>query len=150
MTIAFTLFLVSVVAFGVAIFTYKYNSENIMTTTFGIIGFFSLIFSMPFYSLEHTEDYVVHDNIYSVKGTNDEVSGQFFLGSGRINERTYYIVFVKDKYGIKMEKYNVCNTYIVEVSDNHYYIRYIKKKWEFKGKYLLYVPEGTVIVEYKI
>ena len=100
--------------------------------------------------LEETYDNVVYDNIYSVRGTDNEVEGRFILGSGYIDEDSYYIVFIEDDKGIRMEKFNAENTYIVEVTDGHHYVKDTKEKWTLNDYYTIYVPEGTVIVDFKI
>lgn len=101
-------------------------------------------------SAEQTYDYVQYENIYSVRGTNDDIDGSFFLGSGHIDEESYYIVFVEDEQGIKLNKYNTRHTYIVEVDDGNHYVRLKKDKWDMYDYYILYVPVGTIIVEYRI
>lgn len=100
--------------------------------------------------LEKEYRYVQYENVYSVRGMNDDLDGQFFLGSGYIDEVTYYMVFVEDDKGVKLKKYRYSNTYIVEVDDGHHYVECIKEKWQWDEEYILYVPVGTIIVEYKI
>lgn len=116
-------------------------------TLIGIVGVIACVAVGP---LECNYDYVKYENIYSIRSTNDDIDGSFFLGSGYIDEDTYYMVFVEDEKGIKLDKYDTRYTYIVEVDDGNHYVRSIKEKWTLQGYYILYVPVGTIIVEYRI
>lgn len=118
-----------------------------MAVVFGATAIFGSILTGV---AEETYDKVVYNNIYSVRGTDNEVDGRFFLGSGHIDEDSYYVVFVEDDKGIGMRKFDTDFAYIVEVPDDHYYVRYTKEKWTLNPYYTIYVPEGTVIVEFKI
>lgn len=129
---------------------YEDDRYHIIST----ISLFACIFlymSMIFVAcLEDEYNEVVYDNIYSVRGVNSEVNGAFFLGTGSVDESTYYVVFVEDEKGLRMEKFNTRKTYIVEIEDNNYCVKITKEKWEIYDYYTIYVPEGTVIVEFKI
>lgn len=115
-----------------------------------LIGMVGMIACIAVGPLEHNYDHVQYENIYSIRSTDDDVDGRFFLGSGYIDEDTYYIVFVEDEKGIKLNKYDTKYTYIVEVDDGNHYVRHVKEKWTLDDYYILYVPVGTIIVEYRI
>lgn len=131
-----------------------WGTEDLLS---GIFLFFSIVtgaalfIGTPIIGVAEKEyDYVQYENIYSVRGTNDNVEGSFFLGTGTIDEDTYYVVFVEDEKYIKLNKYNVENTFIVEVETGDNYVRCIKEKWSMNDCYILYVPKGTIVVEYRI
>ena len=113
----------------------------------GIIGFVATFFCGL---AERSYETIIYDNIYSVRGTYDEIDGFFFLGTGTIDEDTYYVVFVEDERGYKLQKFDAIRTYIVEVDDGNYYVEHVKEKWTLSDYYVLYVPVGTIIVEYRI
>jgi hypothetical protein len=115
-----------------------------------LIGIVCVIACTAVGPLEHNYDHIEYENIYSIRSTNDDIEGHFFLGSGYIDEDTYYMVFVEDEKGIKLDKYDTRYTYIVEVDDGNHYVRHIKEKWTLGDYYILYVPVGTIIVEYRI
>ena len=128
----------------------KECTEMFLTGTFVIFLASTLVAPLFIGMAEETYDYVQYENIYSIRSTDDEIDGSFFLGSGYIDEKTYYVVFVEDEKGIKLNKYNTINTYIVEVDNGNYYVRCVKEKWSMSDYYILYVPVGTIIVEYRI
>lgn len=123
---------------------------TIMSYISGCI-FAILIVNMIFFGvLEEEYNEIVYDNIYSVRGVNNEVNATFFLGTGVSSDNTYYVVFVEDDKGLRMEKFDTRNTYIVEIEDNNYCVKKVKEKWKFMEYNYIYVPKGTVIVEFKI
>lgn len=120
-------------------------------TVLCVISFFGTAIATPLVGIAEQEYYEIqYENIYSVRGTNNDLEGNFFLGTGSIDETTYYMVFVEDNRGYKLEKYNSMYTHIVEVDDGHYYTVRYKEKWSMNDEYILYVPEGTIFVEYRI
>ena len=125
----------------------KYENMGIM---FAFISVILIMASASVGALEEEYNEVLYDNIYSVRGINSDVNGSFFLGTGSVDEDTYYVVFVEDDKGLRMEKFNTEKTYIVEVEDSNYYVKKVKEKWESNEYYYIYVPKGTVIVEFKI
>ena len=148
------IFIIFVVIFVIcAIKSHNYWKDSryiIMTVISGIISAILIIFTIFFNCLEEEYNEVLYDNIYSVRGVNSEVNGVFFLGTGSVDESTYYVVFVENEKGLRMEKFNIENTYIVEIEDNNYCVKRVKEKWEFNEYNYIYVPKGTVIVEFKI
>ena len=125
-------------------------SEEIFWDIGALIGIVGVIACVAVGPLENSYDNIQYENIYSIRSTNDDIEGHFFLGSGYIDECTYYVVFVEDEKGIKLNKYDTRRTYIVEVDDGNHYVRHVKEKWTLGDYYILYVPVGTIIVEYRI
>mgnify|MGYP000630283228 CR=1 FL=1 len=97
-------------------------------------------------------------NIISLRN-NNEVSGSFILGSGRIDEKEYYYTFIKinnDKY--KRKKYPVEKSVIYETSQNSQKVVEKRKTIDdpliigciSEEKYILRVPKGTIVKEFKV
>ena len=131
-----------------------WNTEDILATTLCVIAaisIFGTLFGTPIVAMFEEEYYKVqYEDIYSVRGMNNESEGSFLLGTGAIDEETYYYVFVKDTNGYKLEKYNTRDTHIVEVDDGNYYVVIFKEKWTNYDQYILFVPIGTIFFEYRI
>lgn len=124
--------------------------ETFLTLLTVTLGISTVVAPIVTGMAEHNYNYVQYENIYSIRSTDEDIDGSFFLGSGHIDEDTYYVVFVEDEKGIKLNKYDTNNTYVVEVNDGNHCVRHIKEKWSMQDYYVLYVPVGTIIVEYRI
>lgn len=142
--------IVAVVAFIVFTMLGLFIDKEIFCTIGALICIVSAVACTVVGPLEHNYDHIEYENIYSIRSTNDDIEGHFFLGSGYIDEDTYYMVFVEDEKGIKLDKYDTRYTYIIEVDDGNHYVRHVKEKWTLGDYYILYVPVGTIIVEYRI
>ena len=110
-------------------------------------------------------EYVKMCNIYSLKN-DSEISGSFILGSGSIDESEVYLYFYKTKEGYVRGEKLVSDTYIKEVEGEpaalyciYQYTRsrfgffnkdYYKNKTMHNGKYVLRVPKGTIVQEFKV
>ena len=121
-----------------------------------IFGFFTITYNdrkkeyAEWYATEYEE--VAYNEIYSLDLQN-EVSGHFTLGSGRIGTDNYYYFYIKDYqkdyYQFTKLKYKN-DVYIKEVEENPKIIQRKDKDSSFVY-YVIYVPVGTVInADYKV
>lgn len=133
-------------------FAYVKNDED-KSFPFGVLTFLlTLVFGIAtFIVADFEEEYsiVEYDNIYSIRGLNGGTESTFFLGTGTIEEKTYYYVFVETDRGFELKRYRTYFTVIKEVDDGNYYIAKQKNKWESEY-YILYVPKGTIVVQYTV
>lgn len=133
---------------------FSFSTEEtlgILTGAFGGICIVMTAIATPLVASYEEEYYdIQYESIHSIRGTNNDLEGGFFLGTGDIEETTYYYVFVEGGHGYKLEKYDSRVTHIVEVEEGPYYTVRFKEKWSKYDEYILYVPVGTIIVEYKI
>lgn len=133
---------------------FSFSTEEtleILTGAFGGICIVATAIAAPLVASYEEEYYdIQYESIHSIRGANNDLEGGFFLGTGSIDERTYYYVFVEGEHGYKLEKYDSRVTHIVEVEEGPYYTVKFKEKWSGYEEYILFVPVGTIIVEYKI
>lgn len=86
-----------------------------------------------------------------------EQTGTFVIAVGHIatEEKTekYYYLFVKGQEGFRLNKINSDNLEIVETDDASPYIKgvfYYDGKINKYGDYIVYVPTGTIFVDYDV
>lgn len=101
-----------------------------------------------------------HCYIYSL-GDKSNVEGSFFLGSGSVKEKEYYVFYSKDNIGYKYSKLETSSCRIQETDERPELIR---NKSEFvdsnmnlwgipkspEAAWILKVPKGTIIRNYKL
>jgi hypothetical protein len=100
--------------------------------------------------------------IYSIRN-NDNISGSFFLGSGRINEVEHYYMFAKnERGGFIRSKIQVNNAALYEDSNSPYvfyqkvtyrfnkWVCLIPFTWEENTSYDIHVPANTIIEKYEV
>lgn len=101
-------------------------------------------------------------NIYSLK-SDLGVEGAFVLGCGSVESEIYYIVLMKNEIGYYQKTFKG-NIYIVETNDhapridymNYYRVnKYMSLMFNFNtdstaDNYIIYVPIGTIIINYEI
>ena len=92
---------------------------------------------------------------------NSNVEGSFFLGTGSIEENSYYYFIKNTNKGKRMEKVLVDKSYINEGSDEAYVEIYKGKfskfaqimlfsEYGFDEEYIFYVPDNSVTTEFKV
>lgn len=81
---------------------------------------------------------------------NSSVEGSFALGTGTIEEESYYFYYYKTDKGIKLGKIVADNTYIIETNEITPSIYEIKEANTFSTYTNLYVPVGTVMTVYSL
>lgn len=171
-TFFITLFIITFIVSLIFIFRYEkkksdFDWENIIIS-FLLTIFSSLIITFVFgatiigiYSLnvdKHEEEN--HYLYISSINRNSEISGSFFLGTGSVDEKNYYYFYYKSRYGYKLDKITVKNSYIVEtkhkkpeivkVVDTYNQDVFIKLLDSNVKRYLIYVPENTIIKDFKL
>ncbi|MFW6046949.1 MAG: hypothetical protein ACOCP4_04090 [Candidatus Woesearchaeota archaeon] len=146
----------------------KNNIDSIsMCVILTIIGaLFLLVISIAIteYHGKVVEKYSEYMYNISSLHNNTEISGSFFIGSGSIDETEYYFTFVKiGDNTYKRKKFRTDDTYIIESNSGK--PRVIKKTANMKlndyitpswlttitrPKYYMYVPEGTIIKDFRL
>lgn len=145
------------------------SSEGVTAQIFGwmfYFGFFSIIFGALVFHIDANKSSVEYTHylyIHSLKNKS-EVSGDFFLGSGSIENKEYYYFYYKSSLGFKRDKVLVSETSIVETDDKNpeivrgeqCYDQNTLIKWQCgevesqRYKYIMYVPKGTIIKEFNV
>ena len=95
-----------------------------------------------------TYDYCMH-NIVSIK-RESQAEGSFFLGSGTVEEETYYFYYYEVKPNVyKLGKKPTSRTYIIQ--DDSVIPCVYKHKEQAKDYYYdIYVPVGTIITTFSL
>lgn len=99
---------------------------------------------------EKTVSYTV--NLRSINYASD-VQGRFVLGCGRVGEVDYYVCYEElEDGGITLLKLDVDETIIYETLEagEKAYAEIVKNGWGLIESIKLYVPEGTVQVQYDL
>lgn len=116
-------------------------------TTLAVI--FATVLSIPaFCSIKAVEEKVVYE-IYSMRADSG-VSGRFVLGTGSFESKLHYYVLIDGDYGYEIEKINAEDLYIIETDEISPRYTKEKKAWEFNYINRLYVPLGTITVNYSV
>ena len=115
-----------------------------------IIGLF-----MPTIDIKETKE------LYALQDSN-EISGSFFLGSGRIDEEMYYVYIVKEDRGKQMQTLKI-ETNDIYLNDNvdtptlDIYSKDFKYRWMYwfamsigNCEYVFNIPSGSIDYEYNI
>ena len=102
------------------------------------------ICSYPRY-YRHYNKYVC--DIVSLKVDNS-YQGSFFLGTGSLNNKTYYVYYSKCDKGYKLDKLETSESFIVETSEITPSIYHVKETKTLSDYYNIYVPEGTIITTF--
>ncbi|MFW6281663.1 MAG: hypothetical protein ACOC1O_02560 [bacterium] len=134
---------------------------NSIVNSVGAFGIwiFIMLFLSAFISIgAETEEYLYSSNkIYALDG-NFETNGNFFLGTGSVDESLKYYYLVKKEGGKKIKSVHANNVILYE-SDNPrievYNVRF-KRNWLNNNficisglKYKLYIPDGSIKQNYK-
>ena len=124
-----------------------FDGPGALGLIFGILSLVSLICCVslyPTYLREYTE-YVC--DIVSIRVDNTP-QGSFFLGTGSMDNKTYYVYYSKQDKGYKLEKLEIENAYIIETNEMSPCIYKIKENHHLKVYYKIYVPENTIITSF--
>ena len=116
-----------------------FGSVILVLTIIGIINY--PIYQAP--SSTHVVD------IMSIS-RGSSVEGHFALGSGTIEEESYYFYYYETERGIKLGKVPADNTYIIETDEFVPSIYEVKEANTFFTYNNLYVPIGTVMTVYSL
>lgn len=104
-----------------------------------------------YYTVQDTDIHALQDNLAT--------EGNFFLGSGHVNEELKYFYVKETDAG-----YTICNidadkAYIQYTSDRCHLVRqsYTYNNWfvsliaiPFQDRYIFYIPEGSIVTNYSI
>jgi len=148
---------------GVLLYLYEHKWQFIpLTTIGGTFALFMLLTSMSFLYHPTLNPYVANSIPIASLRTSDQIQGDFILGSGNINEKTYYVYYTKgndDGYSINKIDANLCKIFMDDRTDGALLTIYSKvdddkRYWAFGTNwfdhYELHVPKGSIIQQYKI
>lgn len=133
---------------------WSYDDEDasigmIMSSVFGGFVLALTIVGIGYYPVYQTPSSTHIVDIMSIS-RGSSVEGHFALGSGTIEEESYYFYYYKTEKGIKLGKVPADNTYIIETDEFVPSIYEIKEANTFSTYNNLYVPVGTVMTVYSL
>jgi len=90
-----------------------------------------------------------------------KINGQFFLGSGYINERMKYSFYISEKDGYKLYSIEASNAHVrytnekpkLEMFDEVVtddFVNNFSLKSELNTNYIIYVPKGSILQNYTL
>jgi hypothetical protein len=120
-----------------------------MSSIFGVFALVLTIVGICHYPMYQTPSSTHIVDIMSIS-RGSSVEGHFALGSGTIQEESYYFYYYETEKGIKLGKVPADNTYIIETDEFVPSIYEIKEANTFFTYNNLYVPIGTVITVYSL
>lgn len=132
--------------------SYDEEDASLGMTMSSIFGVFALVLtiigicSYPEYQTPSSTHVV---DIMSIS-RGSSVEGHFALGSGTIEEESYYFYYYETEKGIKLGKVPADNTYIIETDEFVPSIYEVKEANTFFTYNNLYVPIGTVMTVYSL
>ena len=101
---------------------------------------------------------VVSDTKIIALKDNQNISGNFYIMGGYVNENLYYYYATETEFGYKTEKVRADNTYIKYTDGETHIERYVGEFandsaniWGFpmcNDRYIIYCPDGTVTNEF--
>lgn len=133
----------------------------ILTVTYGVALVFCIVKSVE---VSNSPESSVVEELYDIYSLRDEsgTNGNFFMGTGTISNDVYYVVLVKDSIGYYQEVLEG-RVYIIESDEETprvvqvSYYRYNQSYSELfnfnktqDSHYIVYVPVGTIIINYSI
>ena len=132
--------------------SYDEDDASIGMTMSSIFGIFSL--ALTIVGICHYPEYQTPSSTHIVDimsiSRGSSVEGHFTLGSGTIEEKSYYFYYYETEKGIKLGKVPADNTYIIETDKFVPSIYEIKEANTFFTYNNLYVPIGTVMTVYSL
>ena len=133
-----------------SIFDTEENEIGMMLS--GMFGFFvavAVIVGICHYPEYQTPSSTHVVDIMSIS-RGSSVEGHFTLGSGTIEEESYYFYYYETEKGIKLGKVSANITYIIETDEFAPSIYEVKEANTFCTYNVLYVPVGTVMTVYSL
>lgn len=110
-----------------------------------------------------TESYVSQETLLAAIQDGSQTTGSFFLGSGRIEEGTYYFFYAKaGEHSYVMDKRSTSNAVIVEDDPaqpylREYAIRFLDDRSYYFGLPLhppppveFHIPKGSILQNYRL
>lgn len=132
--------------------SFEEDDASMGMTMSGFFGIFVLaltIIGICHYPMYQTPSKTHIVDIMSIS-RGSSVEGHFALGSGTIEEESYYFYYYETEKGIKLGKVPADNTYIIETNEFVPSIYEIKEANTFSTYNNLYVPIGTVMTVYSL
>lgn len=120
-----------------------------MSSIFGVFVLALTIVGICHYPMYQTPSSTHVVDIMSIS-RGSSVEGHFALGSGTIEEESYYFYYYETEKGIKLGKVPADNTYIIETDEFVPSIYEVKEANTFSTYNNLYVPIGTVMTVYSL
>lgn len=158
-----TIFIFFVLAF---IITYRNLSKEECISKKDNI-FFSFLFGLISAGCGAMFSIFIPQNTYFEKSTfelesisdGSKLNGQFFLGSGYINEKMKYSFYLKEQEGFKLYtidadiahvRYSKTNPVLemYEQTRTNDFINYFSIPHRLELKYIIYVPQGSILQNY--
>lgn len=132
----------------------RYDEEDAslgmtMSSIFGVFALVLTIVGICHYPMYQTPSSTHIVDIMSIS-RGSSVEGHFALGSGTIEEESYYFYYYETEKGIKLGKVPANNTYIIETDEFVPSIYEVKEANTFFTYNTLYVPVGTVMTVYSL
>lgn len=132
--------------------TYDEDDAEIGMTMSGIFG--AIVLALTITGICHYPEYQTPSSTHIVDimsiNRGSSVEGHFSLGSGTIEETSYYFYYYETDRGIKLGKVEADDTYIIETSEFIPSIYEVKEANTFSTYNILYVPVGTVMTVYNL
>ena len=120
-----------------------------ISSIFGVVVLVLTIIGICHYPEYQTPSKTHIVDIMSIS-RGSSVEGHFSLGSGTIEETSYYFYYYETDKGIKLGKVEADDTYIVETDEFIPSIYEVKEANTFSTYNTLYVPFGTVMTVYSL
>ena len=126
---------------------YKY------TALFSLMGIFLIVFFLlkPLFAIHAEEkayrEQVIHREVYSVEAMQGS-GGRFMLGSGSVDAKPYYYVYIKNEDGgFILERISATNTVVFMDIDTGTEAPYFVKKYDAEGNQVdeLHLPPDSII-----
>jgi|TARA_R110000850_G_C9969713_1_gene465092 hypothetical protein len=121
-----------------------------------------LSFGYCTYFEDTQRDVEEHDWYIHSLGNDKYMKGDFFLGSGTIEDTDYYFFYVRTQKGMSRIKRRVNDCYIIETDSRRPEIVGLRTVYDDEDKffkvwfddsileYKIYVPKGTIIRDFKV
>ena len=120
-----------------------------ISSIFGVVVLILSIIGICHYPVYQTPSKTHIVDIMSIN-RGSSVEGHFSLGSGTIEETSYYFYYYETDKGIKLGKVEADDTYIIETHEFIPAIYEVKEANTFSTYNILYVPIGTVMTVYSL
>jgi len=87
------------------------------------------------------------------------INGQFFLGSGYMNEKMKYSFYISEKNGYKLYSISANNAHVKYTTEqpklemfkevvNDDFINNFSIAWDLETSYIIHVPQGSILQNY--
>ena len=136
-----------------------YDWQEIISLSFlNLLGSFSVSFLFALMIPTHTK---IEKSNFELESLQDgsRINGQFFLGSGYINEKMKYSFYVSEENGYKLYSIDANNAHVkyttkkpklemFEEVVNEDFINNFSIAIDLETSYIIYVPQGSILQNY--